>query len=472
MQPYGCQTIGNCLAACQAAGAGAAADHRSPTRPARQSSDVGLYPGAGSPSQDGSVTRRVVIVGGGTGGTLVANRLRRVLDARDEIVVIDGDDCHLYQPGLLFVPFGLAAPARLVRPRAAQLRPGIEFREASVDQVDLDADRVVLADGSMLPYDVLVVASGARLLPEETEGLTGPAWGERVHTFYSLRGAAALAGAMAGFEGGRLVVNLVDLPVKCPVAPLEFCFLADWFLQRRGIRQNAELTYVTSLDAAFTRVTCNRELAGLLERKGISVVTDFATGEVDGEKGRLVSYDGREVGFDLAVVVPAHGGAEYVSRSPGLGDPLGFVPTDAATLTSKAKANVFVIGDATDLRASKAGSVAHFEGEVLVRNVCRHLSGEDPDARFDGHTNCFIETGFDKALLIDFNDDLDPVPGHFPGPVGLPLLKESRLNHLGKRAFEQLYWHAILPGRDIPFVGAEMPRSGKQLQMAGGPRSP
>jgi sulfide:quinone oxidoreductase len=331
-----------------------------------------------------------------------------------------------------------------------------------VDQVDLDTDQVVLADGTRVPYDVLIVASGARLLPDETDGLTGPGWGERVHTFYSLPGAASLAGALAGFDGGRLVVDLVDLPVKCPVAPLEFCFLADWYFRRRGLRERVELTYVTSLDAAFTKATCNRALSGLLEGKGVQVVTEFATGEVDGNGGRLVSYDDREVGFDLAVVVPLHGGAEYVGRSAGLGDALGFVPTDEATLGAKAKRNVFVIGDATDLRASKAGSVAHFEGEVLVRNVGRYLAGEEPDARFDGHTNCFIETGFDKALLIDFNYDLDPVPGHFPSRVGLPLLKESRLNHLGKLAFEQLYWHAILPGRDIPFIGTDMPRSGKR----------
>lgn len=402
-------------------------------------------------------------MGGGTGGTLAANRLRRVLRPEDEIVVIDADDRHLYQPGLLFVPFGLAPPARLVRSRAAQLRRGVELRRGTVDQVDLEADQVVVADGTRVSYDVLVVASGSRLAFEETEGLTGPGWGERVHTFYSLPGAATLAGALAGFEGGRVVVDLVDVPVKCPVAPLEFCFLVDWFLRRKGIRSRVEVTYVTSLDAAFTKATCNQALSGLLDAKGIEVVTDFATGEVDGEKGRLVSYDDREVGFDLAVVVPVHAGAEYVTRSAGLGDPLGFVPT-AATLAAKVKRNVFVIGDAADLPASKAGSVAHFEGEVLVHNVVRALAGEEPDRRFDGHTNCFIETGFGKALLIDFNDELDPVPGHFPGTVGLPLLEESRLNHFGKLAFEQLYWHAILPGRDIPFVGADMPRAGKHAE--------
>lgn len=406
------------------------------------------------------------MLGGGTGGTLAANRLSRVVGPGVEIVVVDADDQHIYQPGQLFVPFGLAPPARLVKSRAAQLRPGVEFRQATVDQVDLDADRVVLADGTPLSYDVLVVASGARLLFEETEGLTATGWGESVHTFYSLAGAANLAGSLASFDGGRLVVDLVDLPVKCPVAPLEFCFLADWFLSRRGIRQRVDLTYVTSLDAAFTKAGCNRELSKILERKGIEVVTEFATERVDGKRGRLVSYDDREVGFDLAVVVPLHGGAEYVGRSDGLGDPLGFVLTDHSTLQAKAKPNVFVIGDATDLRASKAGSVAHFEGEILVRNVCRYLEGEELDARFDGHTNCFIETGFHKAVLIDFNDGLDPVPGYFPGPVGLPLLKESYLNHLGKLAFEQLYWHAILPGRDIPLVGPEMPLAGKQAEAA------
>ncbi len=405
------------------------------------------------------------MIGGGTGGTLAANRLRHRLSPADEIVVFDADDRHLYQPGLLFVPFGLAPPARLVRSRAAQLRRGVEFRRTAVEQVDLDHDRVITADGGALPYDVLVVASGTRLALEATDGLTGPGWGKRVHTFYSLPGATSLAGALAAFEGGRLLVGMIDLPIKCPVAPLEFCFLADWFFRRKKMRSSIQLTYLTSLDAAFTKETCNRALSGLLERKGVELVTEFATGEVDGAQGRLTAYDDRETDFDLAVLAPLHEGASCVARSPGLGDALAFVPTQP-TLQAKAKPNVFAIGDATDLRASKAGSVAHFEGEVLSHNVTRFLAGEEPDARFDGHTNCFIETGFDKALLIDFNDEIEPTLGHFPSPVGLPLLKESRLNHIGKLAFEQLYWRAILPGRDIPFIGASMPLADKHLEKA------
>jgi sulfide:quinone oxidoreductase len=407
--------------------------------------------------------KRIIVLGGGTGGTLVANRLRRLLD-RDaaDIVVIDADDEHVYQPGLLFVPFGMAAPGRLVRPRHRQLRPGITFRRVAVDRVDTSRDEVALADGTVLGYDVLVIATGARLVPEETEGLTGPGWLEKVFTFYTLDGATALHRALSGFSGGRIAVAVVDMPVKCPVAPLEFCFLADWYFRKRGIREKVQLTLVTPLDGAFTKPTSSRELGGLLTGKGIDLVTEFNTGEVDGRGGRLVSYDGREVPFDLAVVVPLHGGQAYIDRSPGLGDELGFVPTDQRTLQSKAAPNVFVIGDASDIPASKAGSVAHFEGDILARNITRYLAGEPLDAAFDGHTNCFIESGFGKALLIDFNYDTEPVTGRFPGRLGLPLLRQSRLNHLGKLAFSWLYWHVLLPGRDIPAVRSQMPTAGKR----------
>jgi len=409
------------------------------------------------------MTRRVVILGGGTGGTLVANRLRRKFDSHDlAITVVDQDDEHVYQPGLLFVPFGLAHSEDIVRPRHRQLHDDIEFVEAAIDRVEIDSNRVHLIGGAVLPYDVLVVATGATLLPEETEGLTGPGWMEKVFTFYSPEGAAALAPALSAFEGGSIVVNVVDMPIKCPVAPLEFCFLADWYFHERGIRDKVELTYVTPLDGAFTKPAASRALAGMLADKNIELVTEFNTGEVDGAGGRLVSYDEREIRFDLAVIVPLHGGAAYVGRSPGLGDDLGFVPTDDRTLQADAAANVFVIGDAANVPASKAGSVTHFEGETVVDNIVRHLAGEPLVGGFDGHANCFIETGFHKALLIDFNYDTEPLPGHYPTALGLPLLKESRLNHLGKLLFQSVYWHGLLPGRDIPGIGAAMPTAGKQ----------
>jgi sulfide:quinone oxidoreductase len=410
------------------------------------------------------MTKQIVILGGGTGGTMAANRLRRRFDAGEaEIHVVDRDDRHVYQPGLLFVPFGLADVEEIVRPRRRQLRQGVVFHESGVDSVRIDRDEVRLEDGSVLPYDVLVVSTGVRLQPEETEGMTGPGWNERVFTFYDPGGAAALRGALQGFDAGRLVVNFVDMPIKCPVAPLEFAFLADWFLRERGVRERVELVFATPLDAAFTKPVASEHLAGLLARKGIELVTEFNAGEVDGVGSTLTSYDGRALEFDLLVTVPLHGGAGYVERSPGLGDALGFVPTDKRTLQAAAKPNVFALGDATDLPTSKAGSVTHFESDVLAENVVRHLAGEELDAGYDGHANCFIETGFRKALLIDFNYDVEPLPGRFPTAFGLPLLRESRLNHLGKLLFQWVYWHALLPGRELPGIGPAMPTAGKTL---------
>jgi len=407
--------------------------------------------------------KHVVILGGGTGGTLVANRLLRQHDPHElMITVVDQDDQHVYQPGLLFVPFGLTHGEDIVRSRHRQLHDGIAFRQVGVDHVDVAANQVHFEDGSVLAYDVLIIATGAVLVPEETEGLAGPGWMEKVFTFYNQEGAAGLQSALASFEGGRIVINIVDMPIKCPVAPLEFAFLADWYFTQRGIRDKVELVYVTPLDGAFTKPVASAQLGDMLKERGVELVTEFNTGEVDGDGGRLIGYDGREIPFDLAVVVPLHGGAPYVGRSPGLGDELNFVPTDERTLQSKVASNIFVIGDAANVPASKAGSVTHFEGDALVENVGHFLGGEPLEPAFDGHANCFIETGFHKALLIDFNYDTEPLPGHYPGPVGLPLLKESRLNHLGKLMFQWFYWHSLLPGRDIPGIHADMPESGKR----------
>jgi sulfide:quinone oxidoreductase len=176
-----------------------------------------------------------------------------------------------------------------------------------------------------------------------------------------------------------------------------------------------------------------------------------------------VSYDEREVPFDLLVTIPLHGGAAFVDRSPGLGDDLGFVATDPRTLQSNAAPNVFAIGDATNVPTSKAGSVTHFEAEVLTENVRRHLAGQPLEEGFDGHANCFVETGFHKALLIDFNYEVEPLPGRYPSALGpLPLLKESRLNHMAKLAFQSIYWHMLLPGREVPGISSQMQMRGKQ----------
>jgi sulfide:quinone oxidoreductase len=413
--------------------------------------------------------RHIVILGAGTAGTIMANRLSRALRAeikagRTLITIIDPDPVHLYQPGLLFIPFGDYRREDVVRDRASTLPEGVHYINSAIGSLDPENDTVTLVSGKIFSYDVCIIATGTRIAPEETDGMLGAGWRESVHEFYTLEGAEALAPALANFRGGRLVVNIVEMPIKCPVAPLEFAFLADAYFTKRGVRHNVEITYVTPLDGAFTKPACTKSLTHLLEEKGIRLETEFNAGRVDGERKELVSWDERTVPFDLLVTIPAHKGAEFIGEVEGLGDAMHFVLTDARTLQSELKPNIFAIGDATNVPASKAGSVAHFEAEVLEENVLRFLAGQAPEPLFDGHANCFIETGHEKALLIDFNYETEPLPGYFPFAWGpMPLLKESRLNHLGKLAFRHVYWNALLPGHDFPGIPAQMKRTGKQF---------
>ena len=406
--------------------------------------------------------KNLVILGAGTAGTTLANRIVRRLDSSWSVQVVDPSDRHLYQPGLLFLPFSKNGTGGLDRARAKTFRPGVTWVREAVETIDTDGRRVRLAGGNELGYDLLVVASGSRTCPEETPGLLGPAWRETVHDFYTPEGARALRRSLAAFRGGRVVVNVVEMPIKCPVAPIEFLFLADAFFTKKGIRDGVELVYATPLDAAFTKPTCSRLLSSLLEEKGIRVETEFAASEVDAEQRVLRSYDDRQISYDLLVSVPVHRGAPFVDAS-GLGNDMGFVPTDTRTLLSKADDHVFAIGDATDVPASKAGSVAHFQAEVLEENVVRAARGGSPLPDFDGHANCFIESGHGKALLIDFNYETEPLPGKFPLPgVGpMPLLAESRVNHWGKLAFRWIYWNLLLPGRHIP-ISNHMSMAGKR----------
>jgi sulfide:quinone oxidoreductase len=383
---------------------------------------------------------------------MMANKLVAVLPDREwRVTVVDRDELHVYQPGLLFLPFGAYRPEDLVKPRRRLLDGRVELRLGEIDRIAPDERRVQLVDGTRLDYEILIVATGSRILPAHTPGLTGPGWMKDAFDFYTLEGALALRNRLERFEGGRVVLNVVDMPIKCPVAPLEFLFLAEDYFARRGLRDKVELAFATPLEGAFTRPRASALLGDMLTQRGIQVVPDYNLAEVDGERRVLKAYDGREVPYDLLVSVPLHGGADAIFRSQ-MGDAGGWLPTDKHTLQSKAWPNVFAIGDATDLPASKAGAVAHFQSEVLFDNVRRFIDGRELDAGFDGHANCFIETGRGKAMLIDFNYETEPLPGRFPLPgVGpFTLLEESATNHWGKLAFKWIYWNVLLAGKELP----------------------
>jgi sulfide:quinone oxidoreductase len=415
--------------------------------------------------------RRLLILGAGTAGTMVANKLRPMLAPSEwTITIVDRSEEHHYQPGYLFVPFGTYRPEEIVRPRRPLITRGVEQRTGEIDRVDTEARLVHLVDGTTLPYDQLVIATGTHPTPEETPGLAEPeAKARGVHSFYTLEDAVALRDALERFDGGRLVVNLVDLPIKCPVAPLEFAFLAEAWLRERGLRERTEVTYVTPLDGAFTKPLAARELGGMFDERGIALEADFLLERVDLEQRQLVSYDEREVPFDLLVTVPLNLGAEFVGRS-GLGDELRHVKVDKHTFLADGHDDVFALGDAANLPTSKAGSVAHFAIDVFVENFARHVEGLPMRERFDGHANCFIESGDGKAMLLDFNYDTEPLLGSFPFPeVGpLKLLAESEANHWGKLAFRWIYWHVLLPGRPLPLSSA-MSMLGKRRPPVGEP---
>lgn len=408
--------------------------------------------------------KHLVILGAGTAGTMMANHLSHELKKADwKISIIDEKEEHHYQPGYLFLPFDIYTPDDIIKSIEEFIPKHASLVKGKIDRVIPTENKVKMVDGSELNYDILIVATGAKIAPEETEGMKGSEWQKSVFDFYTFEGSLALRNKLRNWEGGKLVVHITEMPIKCPVAPLEFAFLADSFFRHKHMRDKVEITYVTPLSGAFTKPKATEALEHLLDEKHIKIESDFAIEHVDNEKKEIVDYGGRTIPFDILVTVPTNKGDEVIERS-GMGDDLNYVPTNKATLQSKEYANVFVLGDASNIPASKAGSVAHFEAEILTENILRYIKGEPLKEEFDGHANCFIETGNGKALLIDFNYTHEPVEGSFPFPgIGpLKLLKESRMNHLGKLAFRWIYWNVLLKGTHIPFVSATMSEAGKK----------
>ena len=408
--------------------------------------------------------RNLIVLGGGTAGTMVVNKLRKKLNIDEwSITIIDKDNKHLYQPGLLLVPFGVYDPKTLIKERSHFFPKGIKYIQAEIDRIDPLSSKVLLVDGEEIKYDQLVIATGTTPRPDQTMGMEDPTiWRKSVFDFYTYAGSVALREALENFQGGRFVIHISEMPIKCPVAPLEFAFLVDAYFTERKMREMVEITYVTPLESAFTKPVASQELSGMLAQRGIKLESDFVIEHINPDTKVLVSMDEREIPFDLLVTVPVNMGADFIARS-GLSNDLNYVSVSKETLLSKKYPNIFAIGDASDIPASKAGSVAHFAVDLFAENFVEHINGRPMTHNFDGHANCFIESGNGKGLLIDFNYDVEPLTGKFPLPIVGPfsLLKESRINHLGKLAFRWIYWNLLIKGRWIP-ISALMSMAGKK----------
>jgi sulfide:quinone oxidoreductase len=405
--------------------------------------------------------KRILIIGAGTAGTMMAVHLSRRLNPKEwTITILDKDENHYYQPGYLFIPFGIYTKQDVIRKGAKYIPSGVEYLLAEADQIIADQNRVKLTGGREIAYDVLIIATGTNIHPEETPGMVENGWRENIFDFYTADGACALGGKLPGFKGGKVAIHVVEMPIKCPVAPLEIAFMTDWYFTKKGMRKDVQIDFVTPMAGVFSKPATAKVMGHLLQERGINMITDFGTERV--EYGKLVSYDKGTVDYDLLITTPTNMGDALMARS-GLGDDLNYVPTDKHTLQAKAKDNIFALGDTTNLPSSKAGSVVHFQSEILTKNILNYIRGKELRASFDGHSNCFIESGYGKAFLLDFNYELDPVEGTYPLPVLGPfsLLSETCLNHLGKLSMKFVYWNILLKGIPVPGISSKMGRAGK-----------
>ncbi|MBN1650553.1 MAG: NAD(P)/FAD-dependent oxidoreductase [Bacteroidales bacterium] len=407
--------------------------------------------------------KKLLILGAGTAGTMMANKLDKTLEAKEwEITIVDQYKTHYYQPGFLFIPFNIYKKQDVIKPKSNFFPPRVKVIYKSIDKIVGEENKVFLDGGQVLQYDYLIIATGTETRPDETPGLKDKLWYKSIFDFYTIEGACALQEYFKNFEGGKLVMCISEIPYKCPVAPIEFVCLAEAYFTKKGIRDKVDITYVTPMSGAFTKPVASKMLGDLLEEKNIKVIPDFYLERVDNENKKIIAYDEREIDFDVLTIVPINMGSEMVERS-GLGDDLNFIPTDKHTLRSEKFENIFVLGDASNIPTSKAGSVAHFAAEILLENLLSAIEGRPMLAKFDGHANCYIETGYGKGALIDFNYDTEPLPGTFPlpgiGPFGL--LKNTKINHYGKVMFRWMYWHILLKGKEMP-IEADMTMAGKQ----------
>jgi sulfide:quinone oxidoreductase len=383
--------------------------------------------------------KTILILGGGVGGTLTANllikKLRRQVKAGEvAITVVDQTGQHTYQPGFMYIAMGGERAEKLERPERGLLDPRVGLVVGQVEKVDETTQTVHLADGQRLAFDFLVLATGSRIVPEAIEHFDTEA-----QHFYTAEAALKLRQALDAFQGGRIVVAIAGMPYKCPPAPLEVSFLIESELRQRGLREQSEVHFCSPIGRAFTIESVSEMATPIFEAKGIEVHTFFNVEAIDPERKVVQSLEGEELPYDLLILVPPHKGQQFLMDSGLAPAPGGWLPTDRATLQVGGRANVFALGDATDLPLSKAGSTAHFEAPVVTERIVAAFEGREVDHKhgdYLGKVMCFFEIGDGKGTLLQFDY------AHPPRPP-----KPNQLWHLGKIVFNKTYWHTVPKGR-------------------------
>jgi sulfide:quinone oxidoreductase len=382
---------------------------------------------------------RIVILGGGVGGTLTANLLvkklrRRIRAGEVTVIVVDQTGRHTYQPGFMYIAMGGERAENLQRPERGLLDPLVQLVIGEVARVDERTSTVYLTDGEPLGYDYLVLATGSRIVPEEIEHFDTQA-----HHFYTAEAAAELRRALDAFDGGRIVIGIAGMPYKCPPAPLEVAFLIEDELRKRRLRERSELHFCSPIGRAFTIETVSEMATPILDQKGIELHTFFNVESIDPDRKVVASLEGEELPYDLLILVPPHKGQQFLIDSGLAPEPGAWLPTNRATLEVGGRTHVYAIGDATDLPLSKAGSTAHFEAPVVTERIAAAVEGRALDHRhgeYLGKVMCFFEIGDGKGTLLRFDYEHPPRPP-----------KPNPLWHLGKIVFNKTYWHTVPKGR-------------------------
>jgi sulfide:quinone oxidoreductase len=376
------------------------------------------------------MTAEVVILGGGVGGTIAANLIAKQTQGRAHVTIVDPTGIHVYQPGFLYVAVGQEQPSALQRPEAQLLRHDVSLVVDRATRVEPAAHTVTLESGRRLRYDKLLLATGSRTLMGEVPGALG------AHDFYTMAGAKRLFQALKAFQHGTIVIGVAGIPYKCPPAPVEFAFLLDDYLRARGIRDKTEVKLLSPLNRAFTIEATSKLVQPILAERDIELIGFFNVESVDPVAKTVTSLEGETVAYDLLILVPPHRGQQVIEAS-SLGDERGWVPVDKNTLKHTELADIWAVGDTTNIPISKSGSVAHYEATVAAAEIAAEVKGEAPPTHvYDGKVMCFLETGQGKATTIQFDYDHPPVS---PTP--------ARRWHWAKALFNKTYWHTVPQGR-------------------------